>query len=66
MALDAGTTYADEAVGGSEDFFSNLGFGADEDRVHIAHEVEDLGGRRAVGFDDLIAGLGFKEGDPAR
>jgi hypothetical protein len=50
-------------MGGGEDFAGDLGFGADQDGVHVRDEEEDLLGGGTVGFDDLIARLGFEEGD---
>jgi len=59
----AGAADADEALGGGEDFAGDLGLGADQDGVHVRDQAQDLLGGGAVGFDDLIPGLGFEEGD---
>jgi hypothetical protein len=50
-------------MGGGEDFAGDLGLGADQDGVHVRDQGQDLFRGGAVGFDDLIARLGFEEGD---
>jgi len=50
-------------VGGGEDFAGDLGLGADQDGIHVGDQVQDLLRGGAIGFDDLIPGLGFEEGD---
>ena len=59
----AGAADADEALGGGKDLAGDLGLGADQDGVHVHDKVQDLFRGGAVGFDDLIARLGFEEGD---
>ena len=59
----AGAADADKAVGGGEDFAGDLGLGADQDGVDVRDQLQDLLRGGAVGLDDLIAGLGFEEGD---
>jgi hypothetical protein len=50
-------------MGGGEDFAGDLRLGAYQDGVHVRHEGQDLLGSGAIGFDNLVARLGFEEGN---